>query len=83
MSFNSHPPFYDIISKLMGDSSSEGENFIFKLESSQSLMVENFRLLSIVKSEMEGENMRESNAADEEHQVWHLTVAVGVERIIT
>jgi len=55
--------FYD-------NSSSHTDKFIFNLECGQSLMIENFRCLSSIESEMEHPGVSESNNTYENHDIW-------------
>ena len=53
------------------------------MESGESLVIEDFSCLSLVKTEMEKNGVSEEDNSEESIQVWHVTMSLGIERIIT
>ena len=64
-------------------SSSQFLDFIFDLESSQSLVIEYLTELSVVKSEVESNGCREGHNTCEDHKVRIVSVTMSIKRIIT
>ena len=46
-------------------------------------MVENFTCLSLIESEVECKGGYESSNSNEQIHIWHISVTVGVERIVS
>ena len=64
-------------------SSSHFHKLVLDLQSGQSLVIEHFWSLSLIESEMESHSSDERNTSDKDHKVWHITMALGIERIIS
>ena len=46
-------------------------------------MIENLACLSLIESEMESKSCDERGESNEEHHVWHISVTVGIEGIVS